>query len=211
MTDRSARNLNARPLGPDSDKHERPRVRPLAKIQSFVRETGARDTESGIPTAPISQRRLKRSEAEGPCTEPARIVTIDSSGRTSEIHHTIDDRAAAMRECFSQRDYVAALTMANLILAAQPNNPIALEFRANSRAALEDVYAFQLGPLDRVPVIVMLREQTGNRADNRIGVLLPLIDGSSTLEAIVDVCGMPRLDALRSLNDLVQRGIVTFG
>jgi hypothetical protein len=54
-------------------------------------------------------------------------------------------------------------------------------------------------------------ERTGNRAvDNRTGALLPLIDGSSTLEAIVDACGMPRLDALRALHDLVQRAIVAF-
>jgi DNA-binding IclR family transcriptional regulator len=57
----------------------------------------------------------------------------------------------------------------------------------------------------------MVPEQTDNEAiDNRISVLLPLIDGSSTLEAIVDVCGIPRLDALRALHDLVQRGVVAF-
>jgi hypothetical protein len=44
--------------------------------------------------------------------------------------------------------------------------------------------------------------------DHRAGFLLSLVDGSSTLEAILDVCGMPRLDALRILHELVQRGAV---
>jgi DNA-binding IclR family transcriptional regulator len=36
------------------------------------------------------------------------------------------------------------------------------------------------------------------------------VDGVSTLETIMDACGMPKLDALRILNALVQRGIVAF-
>jgi hypothetical protein len=53
----------------------------------------------------------------------------------------------------------------------------------------------------------LLPEKTGSRAiDQRTRFLLSIIDGSSTLEAIVDMCGLPRLDALRILHDLVLRG-----
>ena len=48
------------------------------------------------------------------------------------------------------------------------------------------------------------------RFRHRSGFLLSLIDGSSTLKAIVDACGMPRADALHILYDLVQEGIVAF-
>jgi hypothetical protein len=114
-----------------------------------------------------------------------------------------------MRECFSFGDYAGALTIADLVLAAQPDNLVAREFRTNCRTALEDVYAFRLGPMERIPVVVTLPEKTGSGAvDPRSRFLLTLIDGSLTLEAIVDVCGLPRLDALRILNDLVLRGIV---
>ena len=147
MTDRPARKLDAPPLGPGSDKHERPTVRPLAKIHSFMRETSApeSDSERGFPAAPITQRRLKGSEEEWPCTEPARIVTIDSSARPSKTHHTIDDPIAEMRERFSFRDYEGALALADCILAEWPDHALAREFRANCCAALEDVYAFRLG------------------------------------------------------------------
>jgi hypothetical protein len=37
---------------------------------------------------------------------------------------------------------------------------------------------------------------------------LSLVDGVSTVEMILDVSGMPRLDALRILNELVQQRIV---
>jgi hypothetical protein len=116
-----------------------------------------------------------------------------------------------MGECFSWGDYAGALTMADLILVGQPDNALAREIRAKCRTTLEDVYAFRLGPLDRIPVVVALSKRTGNRAiDNRTGFLLSLIDGSSTLESILIACALPRLDALRILDDLVQRGVVAF-
>jgi hypothetical protein len=116
-----------------------------------------------------------------------------------------------MRERFSFGDYAGALTMADVILAAHPDNPPARDIRAKCRTTLEDVYALRLGPLDRIPVVAMLPKLSGERAiDSRTGFLLSLIDGASTLEAILDVCALPRLDALRALHDLVQRGIVAF-
>jgi hypothetical protein len=209
MTDRPARNLDAHPIGPGSDKHERPTVRPLAKIQSFVRETSAPDSAGGFLTEPITQRRLKRSKAEGPCTEPARIVTVDSSASPSETQRTIDDPIAEMRERFWLRDYEGALALADHILATRPDHTLAREFRANCCAALEDVYAFRLGPMVRIPVVVTLPTPNDSPpADHRTGFLVSLIDGSASLEAIVDRCGMPKSDALRILCELMKRGII---
>jgi hypothetical protein len=156
-------------------------------------------------------RRPQLKEPE-PDSASALLRTIDGSADPRSTQRTSDDRIAAMHECFAFGDYAGTLTVADLILAAQPDNLLAREFRANCRVALEDVYAFRLGPLDRVPVIAMVHEQTGRAAvDNRISVLLSLIDGSSTLEAILEVCALPRLDALRILDDLVLRRTVTFG
>ena len=42
------------------------------------------------------------------------------------------------------------------------------------------------------------------------GFILSLIDGSSSLEMVLDVCGMPKLDALRILQELVHQKIVGF-
>ena len=211
MTDRPARNLDAPLTGPGSDKHERPTVRPLAKIQSFGRETSVPDSERGFLPEPITQRRLRRSEAEGPSTEPARVVTVDSSAPPINTHHPIDDPIAEMRERFSFRDYEGALALADHILAARPDHALAREFRATCRAALEDVYAFRLGPMARIPVVVRLPVPTDSPpVDHRAGFLLSFIDGSATLEAIVDKCGMPKSDALRILCELMRRGIVGF-
>ena len=185
-------------------------VPPPFDIEAYARETSAPESERPPLSEPTATRRSQIKEPE-PDSASALLRTIDDSADPRSTQRTSDDRIAAMRECFAFGDYAGALTMADLILAAQPDNLLAREFRTNCRVALEDVYAFRLEPLDRVPVIAMLPEQTGNRAiDGRTGFLLSLINGASTLEAILDVCALPRLDALRILHDLVQRGTVTF-
>jgi hypothetical protein len=47
--------------------------------------------------------------------------------------------------------------------------------------------------------------------DHRAGFLLSLVDGKSSLEEIVESCGMPRLDALRILQELVGRAVAQLG
>ena len=73
------------------------------------------------------------------------------------------------------------------------------------------MYAARLGPLDRVPLVVVPRAQMRWLSiDHRAGFVLSLIDGSSSIEMILDVSGMPKLDALRILHELVQQKIVSF-
>ncbi len=44
--------------------------------------------------------------------------------------------------------------------------------------------------------------------DGVSGFLLSLMDGATSVETILDICGLPRLIALRHLRDLCERGIV---
>ncbi len=116
-----------------------------------------------------------------------------------------------MRERFSLGDYTGALEMSELILAEEPGNLEAAECGENCRTVLEGMFAAKLGPLDRVPMVVVPRTQMRWLSiDHRAGFILSLVDGSSSVEMILDVCGMPKLDALRILHELVQQKIVAF-
>lgn len=124
---------------------------------------------------------------------------------------TIEDPVAEMRERFSLGDYTGALEMAELILAEDPGNLEAAECGENCRTVLENMYAARLGSLDRVPLVVVPRTQMRWLSmDHRAGFILSLIDGSSTIEMILDVSGMPKLDALRILHELVEQKVVAF-
>jgi CRP-like cAMP-binding protein len=67
-----------------------------------------------------------------------------------------------------------------------------------------------LGSLSFVPRhIISVDQLTRMQLDHHAGFLLTLVDGVLSFETIVDVCGMPRADALRVLADLVRRGVIS--
>jgi hypothetical protein len=207
VTDKPIRKLYT----PTPSSDERTTVPPPFDLEAFARETTAPNFTSSRSAEPPSQSRPKLADPvrEEPPSASALLGAIHASVAPDSPQGPDDDRIAAMRECFSWGDYAGALTMADLVLASQPHNVLAREFRANCRATLEDVYAFELGPLDRIPGVIRRPAATGNRAvDQRTGFLLSLMDRQSTLGAIIELCGLPRLDALRVLHDLVQQGIV---
>jgi hypothetical protein len=130
-------------------------------------------------------------------------------GAAPEITERTIDPVAEMRERFALGDYTGALEMAEILLADEPGDTEAAECAERSRAKLAHMYAARLGPLDRVPTVIVPRTQLRWLSiDHRAGFVLSLIDGSSTFEMILDVCGMPRLDALRILHELVAQRIV---
>jgi hypothetical protein len=179
-------------------------VRPSSSALHFA-DSRAPSSPS-VPAAPGSGRSLSPSSIEA-----AVLGAIGSSPAPEITERTIDDPIAEMRERFSLGDYTGALEMAELILAEEPGNLEAAECGENCRSVLESMFAARLGPLDRVPMVVVPRTQMRWLSmDHRAGFILSLIDGSSSVEMVLDVCGMPKLDALRILHELVQQKIVAF-
>jgi hypothetical protein len=143
--------------------------------------------------------------------EAAVLGAIGGSSPPEITERTIEDPIAEMRERFSLGDYSGALEMSELILADMADNVEAIECGNNCRTVLENMYAARLGPLDRVPMVIVPRAQMRWLSmDHRAGFILSLIDGSSSVEMILDMSGMPRLDAYRILHELVQQKIVSF-
>jgi hypothetical protein len=164
--------------------------------------------EARIPSPPGVPASGTRS-ATPTSIEAAVLSAIGSSAAPEITERTIEDPVAEMRERFALGDYTGALEMSELLLAEEPDNLEAAECGENCRTVLEGMFAARLGPLDRVPMVVVPRTQMRWLSmDHRAGFVLSLVDGTSTVEMILDVCGMPRLDALRILNELVQQRIV---
>jgi len=108
-------------------------------------------------------------------------------------------------------DYSGALEIAEAILQRDPVNAEALRCADESRATLQQMYTARIGPMDRVPMVMVPREQLRWLSiDHRAGFLLSHVDGVSSLEMILDVSGMPTLDALRILCELAQQRVISF-
>jgi hypothetical protein len=179
----------------------------------------AQSVSRSEPPRRLSGDALSFANARAPSLAPP-IDTVPPSGDGVAPHgapapeitgRAIEDPIEEMRERFSLGDYSGALEMSELILGEDPGNLDAAECGENCRSVLENMYAARLGPLDRVPVVIVPNAQMRWLSmDHRAGFILSLIDGSSTVEMILDVSSMPRLDALRIVLDLVQQKIVSF-
>jgi hypothetical protein len=200
----------------DEVEQERARAQPAARPP---RSSGALALADALsPSASRVEPITAAANDGGPAPTPApssiEDAVLDAIGESAppEItERTIEDPVSEMRERFSLGDYTGALEMSELILAEDPDHIDAAECGKNCRTVLENMYAARLGPLDRVPMVLVQRAQMRWLSmDHRAGFVLSLIDGSSSVEMILDVSGMPKLDALRILHELVQQKIVSF-
>jgi HD-GYP domain-containing protein (c-di-GMP phosphodiesterase class II) len=81
---------------------------------------------------------------------------------------------------------------------------------ASNADALEQAYVSTLGSLDRVlRVGVATANLSALKIDHRAGFLLTFVDGSSSVEDLLDLTGLPRLEVLRILCELVRAGVLT--
>ena len=122
-----------------------------------------------------------------------------------------DPLVSDLRKRFKARDYEGALVVAHKILRDRSGDLEAGLCAEECRTALEAVKIFSVASLKRVPAVQLSSDQLfGRGLDHKAGFLLSLIDGGSSVEVILDLCAMPRAEALKVLYDLVQDGIVLF-
>jgi len=119
--------------------------------------------------------------------------------------------AQEMNDRVSLGDYSGALEVAEKLLEIDPRDREALACAESCRTVLRQMYTARIGPLDRVPMVMVARDQLRWLSiDHRAGFVLSLVDGVSSVEMILDVSGMPELDALRILSELAQQRIIAF-
>ena len=141
--------------------------------------------------------------------EAAVLGAIGGSPAPEITERTIEDPMAEMRTRFSLGDYSGALEVAELLLAEDPADAEVMDCADQCRTVLEGMYAARLGSLEQVPAVIVQRTQLRWLSiDHRAGFVLSLIDGTSSLEMVLDVSGMPRIDAMRILVELIAQRIV---
>jgi hypothetical protein len=117
-----------------------------------------------------------------------------------------------MQDRYAVGDFTGALVVAESILDMQPDDEDAKRYAQSCREVLTQMYAARIGPMDQVAVVAVPPEQiTWLSLDHRAGFLLSLVDGVSSIEEILDISGMSRLDALRIMYTLVQQNVITLG
>lgn len=139
-----------------------------------------------------------------PPSEGGALDLVDRSRPSQQL-----DLVGEMEELYALDDLTGALRFAELILGREPDNTQARQCAQNCRQRLIQLYASKIGDLSGVPMQALSENQMRWLGlDHRSGFLLSRVDGLSTIEEVLDVCGMPRLEALKTLVDLIERGAI---
>src|SRR5262249_40232815 len=112
------------------------------------------------------------------------------------------------RRCFERGDLVAAAIAASQAFACDVAGECA-DAREGGRQLLLRIFETQLGSLKKVPRAQMMAEQISKLGlAPRFGFVLDRIDGSTSFDDLLDIAGMPRLDALRILEALLRASVI---
>jgi hypothetical protein len=166
----------------------------------------SRPTATVPPPAPRPRSEHPPATRSSESTDSLRLVSARS--RPSPAHPP--DLAAEMNDRFALGDFTGALRAAELLLGQDPKDAEATQVATVSRDRLVSFYLARLGGLEAVlDLKVAGAEVRWLGLDHRAGFLLSCVDGTTTVEEIVDVSGMPKHEALRLLAELLDGGAVT--
>jgi hypothetical protein len=111
-----------------------------------------------------------------------------------------------------RRHHSTAVVAVDLALDERPDSATAQKLIHRNRDLLFEVYRDFLGDLGSIPALAIRLEELATRAiDHRAAFLLTRIDGSLSFEDLLDIAGMPRLEAYRHLSRLMLEGILHVG
>jgi hypothetical protein len=117
--------------------------------------------------------------------------------------------ALAMKQARS-RDLDRAVLAIDAAFAEEADTALAQKMIQQSRDQILSVLHDYLGNLDRRPQLSRaLHDVLDEPLDSRAAFLLSRVDGNLTYDELLDVSGMPRLEACRYLCQLVSRGLLT--
>ena len=84
-----------------------------------------------------------------------------------------------------------------------------LSVRAAAKASTGADEFTRFGSMTSIPwLTVPFNDLRTLQLDHRAGFVVSLVDGASTVEMLLDVCGMPEDEALRLLTTLAAQGII---
>lgn len=182
----------------------RPRRLPSAQLDDPLR-----DVDHDLDTETRSSHPLPIEQRVTPVQEtPAELFELDLTPPPAAAPEA-DPAVRDMKERYAVGDFTGALVIAESVLETDPEDLEARRYAQSCRDVLMQMYAARLGALTQVVTVAIPSDQIRWLSlDHRAGFLLSLVDGTSSVEELLDICGMPRLDALRILYMLLEQRVI---
>jgi len=184
------------------DAWESPTVPPPFDLETFARDSTGVGTERMVPSD-----RSTEPAPEDPSQSTTRLRTHAPTTLAQMPTHELRSQLA---DEFFAGNYVAALAFAEELVARRADDHSALDYADECRRMLEKEYLHRIGgSVVRVPVLaIKMAELQKRKLDHRAGFLLSRVDGDSSLEVLLDIGAMPRLEALKLVAELVEAGVL---
>ena len=205
MVSAPTRDLGIRPLGvtgtatlpplPDDEKTSQRRAAPAVG-------EGTR-ADLILPFDPIDARSAQILDE---IDEGAEVDGESKEDKTRRRITTLFERGLQWSQSGELDKSVAAIDLA---LSEDPNSALGQKLIHRHRDQMLNVYQAFLGDLQRQPMLARpLHELASAPISPRAAFLLSRIDGQLSMDELLDVSGMPRIEAYRYLCQLFLRGIL---
>jgi hypothetical protein len=203
----------------------RPPVQPLSNPVDDDAPTGEADVRA------IRDAQARRDGNARPVTEGTKhdiVLPFDPiAARSAQILDEVDEGAPPDEpkeeqtrrritmllqravEYNSSHDTDRAVTAVDLALSEDPNSALGQKLITRNKDTIMQIFQSFIGDLERMPQLAKpLHELAKEPISPRAAFLLSRIDGTLTVDELLDVSGMPRMEAYRHLCQLFLRGIL---
>ncbi|HET9619818.1 MAG TPA: hypothetical protein VFP84_00530, partial [Kofleriaceae bacterium] len=199
----------------------------FAPTRELGLRTEKRPATEDEPTGELDAQKIRGAAPARQTSRPVLPGMDPIDARSAEILEEIDRAAPASetREDRTRRRITALLERAtewgrtgdversvaavDLALSEDPNSALAQKLIHRNRDTIMNAFQGFLGDLQRTPSLARPLHELGSAPISpRAAFLLSRVDGTLSLDEILDVSGMPRLEAYRYLCQLFLRGIL---
>jgi hypothetical protein len=144
------------------------------------------------------------------------LVTNEEVQPTGPPQPEVGDGAGSLmagaKDLLELDDFSGAIELLDKVLEEEDSNHAeATELRDGAAAKLTKIYLSKLGDLESVPEVRMAGDEIiWLNLDHRAGFVLSLVDGNTSFEDILSVAGLPSIEGLKILVQLVHEKVIVF-
>lgn len=180
------------------------------EIEAFLQATGDMPmAQVGVAPAPSADLSLD-PEPDVVFDEPVEMPDEPAPVPSSAPVDPPTDPLQVARDKFALHDFHGVLDALEALSPDQQARDEAKNLAATARTQLLKMYESKIGDFSRTPrVNVSGEEVIWLNLNHRAGFILSQIDGTVTFEDLVALSGMPRMDTLRILADLLQQRVIS--
>jgi tetratricopeptide (TPR) repeat protein len=171
----------------------------------------------------FSSTALSEPAASAPSTAPiqssASVTGFDDLAHaaryrstSSQISQEVAVLLRAAQELQELDDHSGAMDLISKAHELAPTDRAVLSMKDKSEQTLLRMFESKLGKMETTPKVLLKDDEIiWLNLDHRAGFVLSQIDGTISFDDLLAVCGMPRIDTVRILAQLVDEGVISRG